>query len=165
MPNGRRPNSLRLPNYDYTRRAGYCVTIVTQNRLPLFTYPDSTIPNDAGRMIERLWLDLASRFRVILDVFVVMPDHLHGIILLSDVTGAALTEIIGGFKSLSTVSYARGVRSDGWTPFEGRLWQRNYFEHVIRNEQSLGELREYIASNPMAWLVEKQRAATRAAPT
>ncbi|MGH8589991.1 MAG: transposase, partial [Gammaproteobacteria bacterium] len=62
-----------------------------------------------------------------------------------------LGKIVGAFKSLTTVAYTRGVTTQGWSPFPGRLWQRNYFEHIVRNEESLHRIRQYIADNPARW--------------
>jgi REP element-mobilizing transposase RayT len=62
-----------------------------------------------------------------------------------------LGTLIGAFKSLTTVLYARGVKESGWPRFRGRLWQRNYYEHIIRNEESLHLIRQYILENPEHW--------------
>lgn len=62
-----------------------------------------------------------------------------------------LGKIVGAFKSLTTVAYTRGVKMHGWSPFRERLWQRNYFEHIVRNEDSLHRIRQYIADNPANW--------------
>jgi hypothetical protein len=62
-----------------------------------------------------------------------------------------LGEIIGGFKSITTNAYIRGVKQQGWPPFPLKLWHRNYYEHVIRNENDLNLIREYIFYNPAKW--------------
>ena len=59
--------------------------------------------------------------------------------------------MIGAFKSLTTNAYIRGVREQGWARFDGRLWQRNFFERIIRNERQLNALRQYIVDNPTNW--------------
>ena len=64
---------------------------------------------------------------------------------------ATLERMIGAFKSLTTVHYGEGVRSQKWTPFDGRLWQRNYFERVIRDSRELANVRAYIKNNPIGW--------------
>jgi putative transposase len=111
---------------------------------------------------------LPNRFPAIeLDAFVVMPNHVHAIVNLAcdlDV-GAGLVpaqrpttrvaptvgDIVGAYKSLTTVAYTHGVKRLGWPAFRERLWQRNYYEHVIRNEESLNQIRQYIADNPPQW--------------
>jgi putative transposase len=66
-------------------------------------------------------------------------------------TTATLGAVVGAFKSLTTNEYGRGVRDLGWPPFQGRLWQRNYYEHIIRSEESLVQIRDYIFMNPQRW--------------
>lgn len=67
-----------------------------------------------------------------------------------------LGEIVGAFKSLTTVAYVRGVKKQRWTPFSGKLWQRNYFEHVVRSEESLDKLRRYVRDNPARWELDRE---------
>ncbi len=64
-------------------------------------------------------------------------------------------DMIGAFKSIVTVNYIRGVKTMGWKPFNGKLWQRNYFEHIIRNEQSYQTISAYIVNNPVNWTEDK----------
>ena len=59
--------------------------------------------------------------------------------------------MIGAFQSIVTVEYVRGVKNNDWQPFDGKLWQRNYWEHIIRNEQSYQRISEYIINNPSKW--------------
>ncbi|MFH0350414.1 MAG: transposase [Chromatiales bacterium] len=73
------------------------------------------------------------------------------IVPMTTMRGRAVGHIVGAFKSLTTVVYTRGVKTQGWSPFRGRLWQRNYFEHIVRNEDSLHRIRQYIADNPACW--------------
>lgn len=65
-------------------------------------------------------------------------------------------DIIGAFKSMTTNEYIRGVRQFRWTPFPGRLWQRNYYEHIIRNEDELNRIRGYIVDNPLRWHLDRE---------
>jgi REP element-mobilizing transposase RayT len=58
---------------------------------------------------------------------------------------------VGAFKSITTVEYIKGVNDDGWQPFEKRLWQRNYFEHIIRDESEYLRIAEYMENNPVKW--------------
>ncbi|MBI4317141.1 MAG: hypothetical protein HY675_01515 [Chloroflexi bacterium] len=67
-----------------------------------------------------------------------------------------LGHVIEWFKTMTTNAYIRGVKQDGWTPFSGRLWQRNYYERVIRNEDELNHIREYIAYNPLNWATDRE---------
>ncbi len=178
--------SIRLKGYDYSQAGAYFITIVTQDRACLFgEVVDGEIQlNDVGHMVHKEWTHLPNRFpNIDLDAFIVMPNHIHGIIVITDVdpvgaglvgaglvpaqpaqngnaatTSGATTRvaptvggIVGAFKSITTVRYTHGVKHYGWLPFPGRLWQRNYYEHIIRNEESLNRIRDYIANNPLQW--------------
>lgn len=158
------------------------MTVVTHGRSPLFGRVDADAMhlNQCGYLIEREWTALPSRFPdVDPDAFVVMPNHLHGILWLKDPgnvgaglalpagvvdgpvgrearTGQsagrapALGDVVGAFKSLSAraVNTAIGRR--------GPLWQRNYFERLIRHERELHAIRKYIDENPLRWALDKE---------
>ena len=156
--------SIRLKGFDYSRSAVYFVTICVQNRECLFgTIPpeiegenpnDRLLLNDAGKMVVTEWMALPSRFpAVILDEFIVMPNHFHGIIyLLSDSEfNPTLSQIVGAFKSIVTHNYIIGVKTKDWKPFHKRLWQRNYYEHIVRDDSTLQKIQQYIQNNPSTW--------------
>ncbi|MEK7286615.1 MAG: transposase, partial [Nitrospirota bacterium] len=156
----RRRRSIRLRGYDYTQSGVYFITICTQNRECLFgNIVDGEMRlNDAGRIVEKWCLELNQKFpNVDTDEYRVMPNHFHGIIPITGSVGADLCvgpnagEHIGSplhtvvqwFKTMTTNEYIRGVKQWGWPPFLGKLWQRNYYEHIIRDEKSLQGIREY----------------------
>jgi len=158
--------SIRLKNYDYSQNGLYFVTICTENRKCLFgnIFNGKMVLNDVGNMIEKLWNKIPDRFNTMqLDVFQIMPNHVHMIFRIvvgagfmparikRATTGVAPTigNIIGTFKSLTTHEYITGVKYNGWEPFNKRLWQRNYYEHIIRTENDLNKIREYIKLNPL----------------
>ena len=163
-----RRRSIRLPDYDYSQPGAYFVTISTQSRLRLFGYVEDADMrlNEAGRLVARCWEWLAVRYRhVSLDQWIIMPDHLHGIIVLNDDprrggSRAALPgkrkplgQLIGAFKTASTKRLNEVSETPGAT-----VWQRNYYEHVVRDEEELAPItsglaavREYIAHNPARW--------------
>ena len=174
-PNRPERRSLRLPGYDYRRNGFYFVTICVDDREPrLGRIVDGRVEwTEAGRMVDAHWRSLPDRFaNVALHAYVVMPDHVHGILKMvgaplvgapdgtvTDIGAATraaptssdqppLGDVIGAFKSLTTNAYIRGVRHHGWPPFDRRLWQRNYYERVIRNEAELAQIRAYIRANP-----------------
>jgi len=296
-PERHRRRSMRLKGYDYSQAGAYFVTICTQGRACLFgeVVDGEMRLNDAGRMVVAEWERLPALFpNVVLDAFVVMPNHIHGIVILTDpaddatdgataigatisgattggaATGGATTrvapttagddatpvgaglvpalstmarddadpvgadlvpapsvpvpstpaqsvpapsvpapstpaqsvpapsvpapsmpapstpaqsvpapsvpapsmpapstpalstpaptlgDVIGAFKSRVTVEYIRGVKTFGWTPFDRRLWQRNYHEHIIRNEEALNRIRRYIVENPIRWAFDRE---------
>jgi len=150
--------SIRLPGYDCAQAGAYFITIVAQGRECLFgqVVSGEMRLNDAGRMTWGEWRALGDRFPAVeLDEFVVMPNHIHGIVRIVD--GATtrdaptLGDIVGAFKSINTNEYIRSVKTLGWKSVPGRLWQRNYYEHVIRDGASLDRIRRYIAGNPAQW--------------
>ena len=115
--------------------------------------------NDPGRMVKRWWDELIKKFpSLTLDEMVIMPNHLHGI-LFSGKTNLALGDAIEWFKTMTTNEYIRGVKGLGWRCFPGRLWQRDYFERVIRNEEELHAIREYIRQNPAQWASDSENPA------
>lgn len=67
----------------------------------------------------------------------------------------SLPDVVHRFKTMTTKRYIDGVKNNGWKSFDKRLWQRNYYEHIIRNEEDLLKIREYIANNPLNWLRDK----------
>lgn len=165
-----------MADRDYADAGVYFVTIRAQGEIRFGELaPDSVALNDAGLMIGLEWTALRERFKTIaLDAFIVMPDHFHGIVVLRDPTTLtheprpighrqavplhpekqALTEkpglgsIVQAFKSLTTRAYAQGVRDQGWPEFEGRIWQRNYYERIVRSHEELVATRAYILTNP-----------------
>ncbi len=162
--------TLRLTDYDYSADGAYFFTIVTQKRLCLLgeIVDGCLTPNYAGDMIARWWRQLEEKFPPWQnDVFVVMPNHLHGIIITNNPglgttteegahTGAPLPRVIQWFKTMTTNEYIHGVKSNNWKPFARSLWQRSYFEHVIRDDNSLNRIRDYIQNNPDSWHLDKE---------
>ena len=159
--------SLRLPDYDYSQDGLYFITIVTNHRLYLFgkIREDKMILNDAGQMIDQVCQEIPQHIQdVHIEQYIIMPNHFHGIIRIEhgdeDVIRAdidkgleipSLGDIVKRFKSLTTRRYIDGVHQSGWPRFSKRLWQRNYYEHVIRNERDFEAIFEYILSNPQNW--------------
>jgi REP element-mobilizing transposase RayT len=162
--------SIRLNGYDYTQPGAYFVTICTYNRMCLFgeVVDGQMRLNELGRLVESTWQDLPNHVTNIeLDAFVVMPNHVHAIII---IVGAGsepaptiamaqptptkrygLPEIVRQFKTFS----ARRINEHRGTP-GAPVWQRNYYEHVIRNEDSLTMIRRYIAENPLRWQLDRE---------
>jgi putative transposase len=148
--------SIRLKGFDYSRTAVYFVTICVQNRECLFgtISQNQLLLNDAGEMVSTEWLALPSRFpSVILDEFIVMPNHFHGIIytLPDSIDQPKLGKIIGAFKSIVNNNYIAGVNTQNWQPFNQRLWQRNYYEQIVRDDFALQKIQAYSRDNPSTW--------------
>ena len=168
-------HSNRLEGYNYARAGAYFITVCTQNRPVLFgeIVGSKQILNLAGQMVDRWWVELGHKFpQIVPDAFVVMPNHVHGIINLSALpvgadlrvcprikgahAGASLPEIVQWFKTMTTNEYIRNVKQCGWPPFAGKLWQRNDYEHIIRYEDDLNRIRDYIAKNPARWDLDRE---------
>ena len=168
--------SLRLPNFDYASAGAYFVTITVNERAALLGSLNEAIGgvelSDAGKMVERWWLKLPQKFQfVTLDAHAVMPDHMHGIVLLGCLDdevpheAVSLSKVLQWFKTMTTAEYFRGVRNGSWSRVDGRVWQRGFYDHIIRTEQDLLEIRTYVEGNPGA-LFERYAGRTHgSAPT
>ena len=166
-PNIHHRRSIRLREWDYAQPAVYFITICLRQRVCLFgeIVEGRMLPNQIGQIIETEWSGLPNRFfNVGLDEFIVMPNHIHGIIFIkpvetsfvapesilhSVIQGAmnrapTLGEVVRSFKAAS----ARIVRKRGFSEF---TWQHNYYEHIIRNERELDLVRGYLLMNPIKW--------------
>jgi REP element-mobilizing transposase RayT len=166
-PNRHHRRSIRLQNYDYRRAGAYFVTLCTFGRECIFgeIIGEQVKLSPMGEIIRDEWLRTeALRPNVELDAYVIMPNHLHGIIVITDeistaepdfraafshVPANSLATIIGSFKSAATRSVNR------YRQTEGSIWQRNYWEHVIRNAHDLERIQGYIAANPQRWASDR----------
>jgi putative transposase len=194
--------SIRLKGYDYAQPGAYFVTICVQGRECLLgEIADHTLRlNAIGAMVQAEWQQLPQRFpEISLDAFVIMPNHMHGLLFLAPPAGASardgastrdaptspppddmlgasvraglvpapsedeaptrgaptIGDIIGAFKSITTHAYIVGVRERGWPPFSGKFWQRNYYEHIVRDAADLARIRAYIGNNPARWALDQ----------
>jgi len=149
-PNIHHRHSIRLKDFDYSFPGAYFVTIVTHERLNLFGGMENEIVNlnQIGKLVSNEWLRLQKRFLgVEIDEYVIMPNHLHGVIIITaSESKQTLGSIVGSFKS-STSRLINAMQKTKGIP----IWQRNYYEHIIRNEEDLNRIREYIANNPSQW--------------
>jgi REP element-mobilizing transposase RayT len=152
---------IRLQGYDYSQAGEYFVTICTKDREHIFGKIEEgrMLLNGFGEIVAWCWNDLPSHYpNVEMDEFVIMPDHVHGIIVITEPDPVRegsepsltrrhpLSEIVRSFKTFS----ARRINECRGTPGLS-VWQRNYFEHIIRDERALERIREYIISNPERW--------------
>lgn len=164
MLNKHHRHSIRLKGFDYAKSGAYFVTICTHNRACLFgdEVQGEIRLNGAGQLVQSVWEGLPDHYSHIeMDAFVIMPNHVHGIIWLRGSNNArsvraglkpaptvrhGLPEIVRAFKTFS----ARQINAMRGT-FGTSVWQRNYFEHIIRNDETLQFIRKYIADNPARW--------------
>jgi putative transposase len=198
-PNKHQRRSIRLPGYGYDQPGAYFATVCTEGHVCLFgrVVGEAMGWNNAGRMVEKCWRNIPMHFpHVTLDEFIVMPNHVHGILVIAGAndnpivgvnnhsplssdnapprtvensfgrandysplpadrpspwpqgTSKTIGAIIRGFK-IGVVRWMRentGVRD---------IWQRNYFEHIIRNDVALNRIRQYILDNPVHWAYDR----------
>ena len=165
-PGLRRRQSMRLIGYDYTQPGIYSITICVQNKLYLFgdIINDQMTCNDAGNMLWFWFYQIEHKFAGIkCDECMVMPNRIHFIVAITkarqprhaiisyDGRKVSLDHIVQGWKIMTTTNYIRGVKQCGWQRFDKRLWQRNYWDSIIRNDILLYETRKYIRYNPQKW--------------
>ncbi|WP_293667529.1 transposase [uncultured Parabacteroides sp.] len=152
-------HSFRLQGYDYSQEGLYFVTICTHEHKYLFgeIKNDHMTLNNIGEIIKQTWFDLPNHIpNIILDAFCIMPNHIHGIIeITSPNVGAGskpaqLSEIIRQFKTFSARKI-NIIRKIPGTP----VWQRNYYEHIIRNNHAYDNIYSYILNNPKKWNEDK----------
>jgi putative transposase len=176
MPENKHRRSIRLKDYDYTQPGGYSITIVTYQRECLFgEIMDGEMRlNDIGQVAKKQWEKLAQRFPFVeLGAFVVMPNHIHSVIIIHERRGTAengnqnnlethrraptterfgkpiarsIPTIIRSYKSAVTlcINLMRQTESQP-------IWQSNYYEHIIRNQTDWAQIDAYIKANPAMW--------------
>lgn len=184
--------SIRLRGYDYSQEGCYFVTICCQDKIHRFgTIAEKKMMlNEYGKIAFTQWYKLQDRFiNVQVDVFQIMPNHIHGIIVLINPVGVGLAptqntqltiqqpnmsiraevnpaptniqnhntigDIVGTYKSLVAYECLKIYKTNHQTM--GKLWQRNYYEHIIRDEQSYYAIAEYIENNPSNWDTDEYR--------
>ena len=179
----RHRHSLRLPDYDYTAPGAYFITLCTWKKHCLFSEIIKGEINLSvfGNVAVEEWVKTSDiRKEISTDIFVVMPNHIHGIVIInnsgdisnSGATGRSplqathsqianrlapksLEAFVAGYKS-SVTKRINKVRSSPKQPF----WQRNYYEHVIRNDHELQRVRDYIVTNPLRWEIDSENPAS-----
>lgn len=164
--------SVRLPDFDYSQPGAYFVTIVTQDRKMLFgqIVGGEMELNDIGRMVRAAWIAIPEHYPMVeLDEFVIMPNHFHGIIAIcvgarhavpqkagategfGHPVSGSLSTILRSFKSATTKAF-----HEFFGHAEESLWQRSFYEHVIRNERDYRAIYDYIVANPMNWEMDEE---------
>lgn len=183
--------SIRLRGYDYTRAGAYYVTVCTQGRLPLFgdVVNDVMVPNAMGNIVQRCWDAIPEHMpMVVCDAFVVMPNHVHGIIVITDTTRSSVNDgsvgaansrplqipaptddpgetttprrppiaimvrnSLGHIMQTFKAAVSRQAVRDGLMPRGTPIWQRGYYETIIRDAASHDRIARYIADNPANW--------------
>ena len=149
MNNPRFPNrqSIRLKDYNYSNAGYYHVTICSNNRKNIFGVikKHQVELSSCGQIIKNEWINLSSTYdNIELNEFIIMPNHIHGIIILKDKSSYTLGDIICRYKSITTRKYNKMNCTKG-----NVIWQINYYEQITRNKQQLDRIKQYIIQNPL----------------
>lgn len=176
---------MRLSTWDYSRAGYYFITICTKNKQPFFgRIKDGKMElNEIGSIAQQFWMDIPHHFDgVVLGEFVIMPNHIHGIVIVAPDAGAAINNngVVVGRGAINRAPTNKCKNNGGITNinnpmgkktlgeiirwFKGRVsfelrknphhhfkWQRNYYDHIIRNHVDLNRIRKYIKNNPEKW--------------
>jgi REP element-mobilizing transposase RayT len=170
--------SIRLGGYDYSLAGAYFVTICTHARRCILgsVVAKSLELTSAGEIVRAVWNSLPQRFpRVVLDEFVIMPNHVHAVLgfvgegLAPPAVSSAgtptttmtapvalprnhsLPDVVGAFKSISTIQVNRLLQRKG-----APLWQRSFYEHIVRKGEDLRKIQQYILENPLNWALDAE---------
>ena len=153
---------LRLKNYNYSKEGAYFVTICTFRKWLILgdIINGKIVFNDWGKIVDKYWREIPEHFKdVQLDAYVIMPNHIHGIIIINPCRGRAcpartldglLSIAIGSFKSAVTKHINEIRRTPGV-----EIWQRSFHDHIIRNDTDINRSRDYIINNPNQWQVDE----------
>jgi len=169
--------SIRLKEYDYSNEGAYFVTIVSHNRMNIFgsIHHGRMNLNQTGKIVENTWLEIPSHYPYVqTDAYVIVPNHIHGILIFESV-GAThevsriqrqgsplhampqpikrqpLDVIVGSFKSAAT----KHIHRVGYLT-QKTIWQRNYYEHIVRDDEDYQRIVEYFEMNPSNWELDNE---------
>ena len=155
--------NIRLPSYDYTQCGGYFVTICTHNRRKILGQirrddpcgRPKTRPSSLGLIAIEELKNIAEKYGILVDYYAIMPDHIHFILFFNDSSqNRPLGQIIGAYKSIVSNKWLNICKSKGISM--GKLWQERYYDHVIRNDTDLNQVRAYIDTNPDRWVLKHE---------
>ncbi|MEZ0542937.1 transposase [Fibrella arboris] len=155
---GKHRRSIRLEGYDYSREGLYFITICTQDRRHWFGHilGETMQLSSFGQIAYDQWLLLPERFPgLALDAYQLMPNHLHGILEIVHPTSQTMNDIVCAYKSLVALACLDLFKAEKPGLRMGKLWQRNYYEHIIRSDQSYKNIADYIVNNPANWPSDK----------
>jgi len=176
-----RVESARLQDYNYASPGAYFVTVVTHNRECLFgnLVDGKVVLNGMGKIVEECWYDLPNHYSYItLDQFIVMPNHIHGIVIINNAaveTGHIVETGLRPVSTTTTTTTTTTTKNHGLSEivralksFSARkinklrktknllVWQSRFYDHIVRDEKSLNNIREYIMNNPLNWETDNE---------
>jgi REP-associated tyrosine transposase len=177
MPNSQKHkrSSIRIKGYDYSQRGVYFVTLCVKKKAHLLGCVEdgALILSEIGKIVEKYWLEIPEHFPgVRLDEYVIMPNHVHGLIEI--ITDVGADSLVGAEnlqplrnvnryqqaipRSLSSIIRGFKIGVTKWCHYHDYnfVWQRNYYDHIVRNEAELNRIRDYILHNPLQWQFDRE---------
>ncbi len=176
MHNHSERKNIRLKSWDYSSDGAYFVTICTKDRENFFgeIVDGEMMLNEIGLMVEKWWKKIEEKYETVtLDNFIIMPNHIHGIIIIYNVGadpcvgpdekifikqnrqkhGAVPTvsSMVQWFKTMAANEYLKKVKNNQWPVFDGKIWQRSFHDRIIRNKDEFLAFQKYILENPRRW--------------
>ena len=165
----------RMRGFDYSRSGSYFVTICVRDHREVFgeIHEGQLTLNDYGKLVEKHWLEIPSHYQnVQLDEFIVMPNHVHGIIVIANNANHGIGKFVGTEQCsvpVTGMNKRTGLLSTAIKSFKEKClkqirnnpdscdfqWQRSFYDHIIRDEQSLNNIRQYIRDNPRLWTLDR----------
>ncbi|MBQ8605329.1 MAG: transposase [Clostridia bacterium] len=156
--------NVRLQDYDYSSGGAYFITLCTQNKKCLFEIENNIVGNDLrvvpylqNRIIHKWIKQTENKFdNIKIDKYVIMPNHLHLIVVITERhAGRSLPSIMQFFKTMTTNEYISNVKNGNLPPFDKKLWQKTYYDHIIRDQNDYLQIWQYIDTNPAKWQEDK----------
>ena len=156
---------IRVKDYDYSQNGYYFVTICTYKKQSLFKTSivgndPCVVPSDEpqNKIIEKWLLKLKEKYDIKIDYYVIMPNHIHLILVINSERhmGRSLPEMMRWFKTMTTNEYINLVKHNILKPFDKKLWQKSYYEHIIRDEEDYINTAQYILDNPLKWDIKEK---------
>ena len=148
----------RLKEYDYSTPGAYFVTICTQNKEKLFEIENvgndlCVVPPQQNKIIHKWIKETENKFdNIKIDKYVIMPNHIHIIVVITERhTGRSLHDVMQWFETMATNEYIRYVKKGVLKPFNMKLFQKSFHDHIIRDENDYRKIWEYIDTNPLKW--------------
>jgi len=166
---------LRLKTYDYSLPGAYFITVCTHKRQRLFCLErngtqavpcadgenslsvghDLCVVPSANAIIHKWIKETERKFEIPINKYVIMPDHIHLLLFWEERhAGRSLPEIMRWYKTMTTNDYIRAVKAGTLPPFQQKLWQKSYFDHVVRNDEDYEQTWQYIENNPEQWVID-----------
>jgi putative transposase len=160
-----RRRSIRLPEYDYSKAGAYYITICSHNKKLIFgkIIDGEIIPSKIGILVEQHLKEIPDHFEnVFIDDYIIMPNHIHFILSIVGVQNfeplrneyqKIIPRSIGSIIRAYKASVTKRCKKE---EYKNKIWQRNYFEHIIRNQEDHYRIREYIQNNPLQWELDEE---------